>query len=199
VEINISIVRLSWICEPTMLPLMAECEMNFEVAPYGRRIAAAVVDMSIVTLLWFVISFGFAALGLVMATYFMSGSLADIDPSDLSLSEWGMVAMFVSIFVLVVAGVSHGYFIYFECKNGCTPGKKIFGLKVVSVGHEKLSKTQVVSRDLARWYIDGFFLVPALVAMVATKKRQRVGDLIANTMVVCADSSLRRDVEHVKR
>ena len=75
------------------------------------------------------------------------------------------------------------YFVYFEYKKGCTPGKAIFGLKVVSLDGTRLSLGQCVTRDLLR-LVDCLMLFPGLLSISLTEKRRRLGDLMAGTIVV---------------
>ena len=75
------------------------------------------------------------------------------------------------------------YLIVFEGLVGATPGKLILGLRVKTVGGQACSMAQAVVRNLLR-IADGmiFYLVGLITALV-TKKRQRVGDLAASTVV----------------
>ena len=57
------------------------------------------------------------------------------------------IILAVVVMILYVFGVYHGYFVYFEYKKGATPGKRFFGLSVVSSDGGKLSVGQCVLRD----------------------------------------------------
>ena len=92
-------------------------------------------------------------------------------------------------FLLVVlfglmALLTDGYFVYFEYKrSGQTPGKKLLGLRVVTIDGRPLSFGKCVMRETLR-YIDFMLVLPGLLTFVLTEKRQRLGDLLAGTMVI---------------
>lgn len=77
------------------------------------------------------------------------------------------------------------YPVYFELtKNGVTPGKKLFGLRVLKIDGTPLSFSDSIIRNLLR-AVDLFPLyLPGLLSMVLTDRFQRLGDLAAGTLVV---------------
>ena len=83
-------------------------------------------------------------------------------------------------------GVGLAYYIIMEAKSGATLGKRAMGLKVVKEGGEPIDWQASIVRNVLR-IIDGFFfyLVGAIVVWVS-KKRQRLGDMAAHTIVVKA-------------
>jgi uncharacterized RDD family membrane protein YckC len=78
------------------------------------------------------------------------------------------------------------YFVVMEKTSGATLGKRAMGLKVVKEGGEPLDWQASIIRNILR-IIDGFFfyLVGAIVVWVS-KKKQRLGDMAAHTLVVSA-------------
>ena len=95
------------------------------------------------------------------------------------------IAVFIVAFVLLggMMVLTHGYFIYFEYKkNGQTPGKKIFGLKVVTIDGAPLTFGKCMMRETLR-YVDTMLILPGLLSFLLTQKKQRLGDLLAGTMV----------------
>lgn len=90
---------------------------------------------------------------------------------------------------LVFFLVAFGYFAVLEKTMGATLGKKAMGLKVVRENGEAMDWGASIIRNLLR-IIDGFFfyLVGAIVVWVS-KKRQRLGDMAAKTLVVRAGAS----------
>src|SRR5690349_24912742 len=80
--------------------------------------------------------------------------------------------------------VAFGYFVVMEKTQGATLGKKLMGLRVVREGGGSMDWGAVIIRNLLR-IIDGiaFYLVGAIVVWVS-KKRQRLGDMAAKTLVV---------------
>jgi uncharacterized RDD family membrane protein YckC len=85
--------------------------------------------------------------------------------------------------------IAFAYFTVMEKTSGATLGKKLMGLKVVREGGEAMDWGAAIIRNLLR-FIDGFFfyLVGAIVVWVS-KKRQRLGDMAAKTLVVRAGAA----------
>lgn len=175
--------------------------MKHRPASLFKRFIAGMVDLGIVSLLVYAALLLLMLLLLVLGGALFAGfigffmsfadsggwvapvarllALAQITPMTL------LLGLAVILTVVTLLGVIwHGYFIYFECRHGATPGKKIMGLKVISLEGSPLTLAQATYRDLLRWYFDFFLIIPAIVAILLTKNRQRVGDLVANTMVV---------------
>src|SRR6478735_4367497 len=68
--------------------------------------------------------------------------------------------------------------------NGQSIGKKIVGIRVISESGSRPSVYQFLLRWLIRPFDVFFFLLPALICMLASKKTQRLGDLAASTLVI---------------
>src|SRR5215207_7809818 len=90
----------------------------------------------------------------------------------------------VLIVVIVGGGILLlvvGYHVAFEVlAGGRTPGKRMCGLRVVLEGGEPIGLRASAVRNLLR-LIEGptLFYVPAVVAVLATRRNQRLGDLAA--------------------
>ena len=127
-----------------------------EYAPAGRRYVAAVVD---------------GALGLLAGALVLSPVLAITEPSD------------GAQFALLLLGWLL-YFVAFEARAGATPGKMMTGLRVRTMDGGAIGWVAAVVRNLLR-PVDAFFLgaVGAIVAG-SNRRRQRIGDLAARTVVV---------------
>lgn len=81
--------------------------------------------------------------------------------------------------------VANGYHVVFEGSSGRTPGKRATGIEVVREDGRPCTYRAATVRTLAR-FLDvlpvGY--LAALVSMAVTKRRQRLGDLLAGTVVV---------------
>src|SRR5690606_31901397 len=91
--------------------------------------------------------------------------------------------------------VDWGYGIVLEYYwRGQTLGKRLLGLRVMDEQGLHLTFSQVAVRNLLRVFdsIPVFYAVGGL-AMVLSPRRQRLGDLAANTIVVRAPRALRLD------
>jgi uncharacterized RDD family membrane protein YckC len=84
---------------------------------------------------------------------------------------------------LLVTVVYHVAFEVLAC--GRTPGKRWAGLRVVLEGGGPVDLRASLVRNLVR-LIEGIalFYVPAVVAVLATRRNQRLGDLAAGTLVI---------------
>ena len=78
-----------------------------------------------------------------------------------------------------------GYFIAFEHGRGATVGKKAMKLRVVRTSGAPPTLAEIVLRNLVR-FADflPFANALGLISMVSTKRFQRLGDLVANTLVI---------------
>lgn len=79
-----------------------------------------------------------------------------------------------------------GYDVLFEVlASGRTPGKRLTGLRVVKVGGQPVTFLASAVRNLLRLVdiLPGAYLV-GMVAILATDRNQRLGDLAAGTVVV---------------
>ena len=116
------------------------------------------------------------------------------------------------LFQLVIMLPLMFYFLLFELlMNGQTPGKKIFGIKVISLQGYKPTYIQYLNRWVFRlldtgfitviifgligdWLYGSVFLIANLVSLIYvlnSKKEQRIGDLIADTVVIRLQSRTR--------
>jgi len=91
-----------------------------------------------------------------------------------------------AVFVILLFVVTIGYPIALEWMwRGQTVGKRIFGLRVMDAGGRRLSFGQIALRNLLR-FVD---VLPLLylaggAALVLSKRCQRLGDMVADTVVV---------------
>lgn len=134
----------------------------------GARLLAHLIDV-----VFFLVPAFFLA-GNAYSAYF--GGLTE---SGFNLS--GLPALEVMAAVVLAFLV---YLVFFEGVLGATAGKIILGLRVKSVEGASCGFSRALVRNLLR-LVDGIgvYLVALIVALV-TKKKQRVGDLAAHTIVV---------------
>jgi len=87
---------------------------------------------------------------------------------------------------LLFFALYNGYFIVFEWLwNGQTPGKRMLQIRVIRQGGYALRFFDTILRNLLR-VIDflPLFYGVGLISLLITKRSQRVGDLVAGTLVV---------------
>jgi uncharacterized RDD family membrane protein YckC len=83
------------------------------------------------------------------------------------------------------------YFVYMEGTYGQTIGKRLMGIVVVREDGSPLDMRAAAIRNVAR-IVDAFptlYIVGFAAMYLVGEDRQRVGDLVADTMVVAVDSS----------
>lgn len=83
-------------------------------------------------------------------------------------------------------GIALAYYVVLETTLGGTLGKKALGIRVVKLDGSPLDWQASIVRNLLR-FVDGFFfyLVGAICVWTSASK-QRVGDRVAGTAVVCS-------------
>lgn len=142
-------------------------ELKLPLAGFGPRFLALLVDNLIqAALIVIVVLMLFAAVGL-------------------SPDTSGMFLAFILAIVAVIM-VTLGYFVLFEWLwNGQTPGKRITGIRVVKRGAVPLTFVDVLLRNLLR-IVDNLpsHNLIGLVSFFVTACQQRLGDLVADTVVI---------------
>jgi hypothetical protein len=100
--------------------------------------------------------------------------------------EWGIALGGLATFAIL-----NGYFILFEwLLSGQTPGKRLIGIRVIKMGGYSLRFLDVLLRNLMR-VVDFLPLLYGVGAasLVLTSRCQRLGDLVAGTLVVHQEPS----------
>ena len=96
-----------------------------------------------------------------------------------------MVAVIIAMIVLLYP--LGGYFIIFELvMQGQTPGKRVMGIRVINDNGAPAGYLQIVLRNLFK-LVDGSYPVQYVIggsALIFTKRTQRLGDLVAGTLVI---------------
>ncbi len=140
--------------------------LDYALADVGSRAAALAIDVA-------ALASGLLLLTLAAGYAQRLGGIAD--------------ALGTPLFVLGGFALAWGYFMLFEALGGGrTPGKRAVGLRVVHTGGESLSLKGSALRNLLR-VVDMQPLPTGLVGAVsilATRRAQRLGDVVAGTIVV---------------
>ena len=97
----------------------------------------------------------------------------------------------VGLVLLLLFAIQWLYFTLFEALRGRTPGKAAFGCRVVTTMGRPIGPRAAALRNVLRaadalplTYTAGLLSVAGLVSMSVTRRFQRLGDLVAGTMVV---------------
>ena len=154
-----------------------DVDLNYKIAGPGSRIAAGLIDLSII---WAII---FLLMIFLVATGGVSLSLSDVVEGRIpaQMSQWALILLLGSIFFLNIA-----YFIFFEnLRNGQTIGKKVLGLRVSNDNGQILTLSASIIRNIARMvdFIPGPYFI-GLISVLISSRGQRLGDMIAGTIVI---------------
>lgn len=156
----------------TVAPQAATTSANY--ADLSQRIIAAIVDSIIVGIAVGILSsiFVFSGLGMLGSSR-MGGVFA---------SSW----MWAPWIWLVGLLIPIGYYTYLEGTSGQTIGKKMMKIKVIKVNGSPCDLPSAFFRSILR-VVDSLVIgLVGIVVISVTEKRQRVGDIVANTIVVRA-------------
>lgn len=152
-------------------------QLHFALASVGNRFLACVVDhalqilaLTIVSTLTYNISAGARRFGSRMASGIEEGNL------------WIMAAM-----ILVMFAIFFGYFTFFETFwHGQTPGKRWLKLRVIQEDGRPIGFFAAFTRNMLRLadMIPPPFYSLGIVSIFASARSKRLGDFVANTVVI---------------
>jgi uncharacterized RDD family membrane protein YckC len=148
--------------------------LEFSVAGVGSRFVAAMLDLLIIFAFFLA-----EILGLVGLAGASSG-LRSTGGSD-TAGIWLAAILGIIDFVVV-----WGYFALFEAYwHGQTPGKRAMKIRVIKDSGRQITLFEALARNLLRVvdYLPGCYLI-GLITMLCNKRSQRLGDLVAGTIVV---------------
>lgn len=151
--------------------------IEYRLAGPGTRFTAYWVDMLIQVIAAVVLTILFF-LTVLGASYF-----------EVTLPDFGeaAAAIVVSLAIVLIGFMGIGYFALFEwLMNGQTPGKRLLKIRVVRDKGFRLGLSAILLRNIAR-VVDT--APPLWPVPLASKKFQRLGDLMAGTIVVREDIS----------
>jgi len=141
--------------------------LRLDLAGMGSRLLAGLVDFSILAIAYLLL-----LIALLLPVNF--------DPTGISGFAVGLLIGGIVLLVIGYHVVFHALF------GGQTPGKRALGIKVASSDGQPATVMQYVLRALLM-PIDLVLWIPVplgLVAIAATAKHQRLGDIVAGTLLV---------------
>jgi len=143
------------------------------LAPYGRRLAAGLIDASLLIL----------AMGIVLAHY------RDMSAASESTAEVVILVVYwASAFAYVL------YTTIMEVTLGRSIGKILLGLRIISIDGQPPQVPALITRNLLRLIDVGVFFGP-LVMILLFPLRQRAGDVAAGTIVIYGEVQRKGDEE----
>jgi len=146
--------------------------LHFALASIGNRFLACAVDHTIQTI----------ALILVYIGLIFIANFGNFSAKIFDAPKWVIAVLLIFIFLIM-----SGYFVFFEWLwNGQTPGKRWLKLRVIREDGRPITFFESAVRNLLRTFdmmLAPFYSI-GLISVFITEKDQRVGDLIAGTVVV---------------
>ena len=137
-------------------------ELDYDLASLGERMVAAIIDL------------------VILVGYFILIELFGTFSNNLYSSDVGWVAFFIIMLPVTFYSLLSETFL-----NGQTVGKRVMGIKVISLSGNQAAFSQYLIRWLFRLvdlWMSSFVLATIMVA--ATEKHQRLGDIVAGTTLV---------------
>jgi uncharacterized RDD family membrane protein YckC len=143
--------------------------LDFSLASIGSRFLALAVDSLIQA-------------GATVAILLLAGLAVLISGRSVEgAGAWALAVVILAWFL-----ITQGYFAFFEAIwNGQTPGKRVIGLRVISVTGRPISVFEAILRNVVRIadQLPGIYAF-GIISIFVTERNQRLGDLAAGTVVV---------------
>ena len=154
----------------TELELPEEIDLQVEVANVGSRTLAILIDLALG--------------GLILLTVYSLTHLFTHSGKDDWATRLSGNALSLTL-TLLIFGFQWVYFNLFEWLwNGQTPGKRLLHLRIIKVDGSPVSGIDVLLRNLSR-PLDTFpFSLIGLLMIFSSRKAQRLGDILARTLVI---------------
>lgn len=117
--------------------------------------------------------------------------VAAVGTGGFSDAAEGAVGTGIGLLLVVLFAIQWLYFAVLEAWHGRTPGKRALGLRVVTATGRPIGFRAAALRNVMRaadalplTYSGGLLSIAGLVSMSATRRFQRLGDLVAGTIVI---------------
>jgi len=142
-------------------------QLSLDLAGVGSRALALLADLLLLFLCWVTVLLLWSLRGDLLSTVQgLTGALRVAAAALFFASGWC-------------------YDLGFELwGGGRTPGKRLVGLRVVRADGAPVGLTESLARNLLRAVELPFLYAPAVIAAAVTARHQRLGDLVAGTLVV---------------
>ena len=146
--------------------------LHFALASIGNRFLACAVDHTLQIVILTVIIIAFSIIG----------DFSGLGYQVAEAPKWIKAALIILIFLIL-----SGYFVFFEWLwNGQTPGKRWLKLRVLREDGRPITFWEATVRNLLRTFdmMPAPFYSIGLISVFITERDQRVGDMVAGTVVV---------------
>lgn len=146
--------------------------LHFALASIGNRFLACAIDHTIQAI----------ALGLIALGFLFIANSTNLEEAFATAPKWVLAAMIVILFLILT-----GYFAFFEWLwSGQTPGKRWLKLRVIREDGRPITFWESSVRNLLRTFdmMPAPFYSIGLISVFSTPRDQRIGDMVAGTVVV---------------
>jgi uncharacterized RDD family membrane protein YckC len=143
--------------------------LEFPLAGIGSRFIAILIDSLLQAAI---------VLALILGAMLFLPSLQKFEAAS---AKW-----FIAIVILVPFLLQWGYFALFEAFwNGQTPGKRVAKIRVIQQSGRAITLFESLARNLVRIidFLPTSYIV-GVISIFVTSRHQRLGDLVAGTLVV---------------
>lgn len=146
--------------------------LHFALASIGNRFLACAIDHVIQGV----------TIGLIVLTAVILMSFPTIERTISSAPKWLLAMMIITLFLIFA-----GYFAFFEWAwSGQTPGKRWLKLRVIREDGRPITFWEAGLRNLLRTVdmMPAPFYSIGLISVFSSPRDQRIGDMVAGTVVV---------------
>jgi uncharacterized RDD family membrane protein YckC len=146
--------------------------LHFALASIGNRFIACAIDHTIQIL----------AIGVIGLSSAILMSFPGVEQAVSSAPKWVLAVMILVLFLILA-----GYFAFFEWAwSGQTPGKRWLKLRVLREDGRPITFWEAAVRNLLRTLdmMPAPFYSIGLISVFSTTRDQRIGDMVAGTVVV---------------
>lgn len=151
-----------------------QVQLHFPLAGLGSRFLALLVDLMIQ------LAANIVLILLVLIAFSIPGTQRHFRGMSDAASKW-----FAAGLILVYFCLYWGYFSLFEAfRNGQTPGKRVMKIRVIKDSGRQITFFEALARNLLRVVDSMPLYLIGTISILVTKQNKRLGDLVADTIVV---------------
>ncbi|HZJ44114.1 MAG TPA: RDD family protein [Pyrinomonadaceae bacterium] len=146
--------------------------LHFALASIGNRFLACAIDHALQVF----------AIALVAVAFLIVADFSRLEGVMATAPKWVYAVMILVLFLIF-----SGYFAFFEWAwRGQTPGKRWMKLRVIREDGRPITFWEAAVRNLLRSFdmLPTMFYSIGLISVFVTNRDQRIGDLVAGTVVV---------------
>ncbi len=148
-------------------------------AGFVSRFIALVVDLIVINVISIVV---LASIGLILNFFGLDNTLDPVrDVVNYLATTLENGALWITVSFSTLFGVI--YFLFFWVLVGFTPGKALFGLRIVRANGQRLTFVRAVLRLIGYW-ISALLLFLGFILVILDNRRQGLHDKFADTIVI---------------